>query len=184
VRAVPRLCEFYPGICLTTEEKARKNLSQGKENLSQVNKNLCQCTVHILPKHPNKHTVDVVRNKLKYFSCLSRWIWTFLFLRNLKFSNFLCISRLLAKPLAIFCPAMVGRHWYRKAKNTVYIYHSTWRQAFICNVAAVRWSLCDVLAFKRYPLNCKILPYIGYNWESCQEARDCRNKGRFRSANS
>ena len=29
VRAVPRLCEFYPGICLTTEEKARKNLSQG-----------------------------------------------------------------------------------------------------------------------------------------------------------
>ena len=27
-----RLCEFYPGICLTTEEKARKNLSQGKKN--------------------------------------------------------------------------------------------------------------------------------------------------------
>jgi hypothetical protein len=29
VRAVPRLCELYPGICLTTEEKARKNLSHG-----------------------------------------------------------------------------------------------------------------------------------------------------------
>jgi hypothetical protein len=29
VRAVPRLCRFYPGICLTTEEKSRKNLSQG-----------------------------------------------------------------------------------------------------------------------------------------------------------
>jgi len=28
VWAVPRLCEFYPGICLTAEEKARKNLSQ------------------------------------------------------------------------------------------------------------------------------------------------------------
>jgi hypothetical protein len=27
VLAVPRLCELYPGICLTTEEKARKNLS-------------------------------------------------------------------------------------------------------------------------------------------------------------
>jgi hypothetical protein len=27
VRAVPRLCELYPGICLTTEEKARKTLS-------------------------------------------------------------------------------------------------------------------------------------------------------------
>ena len=29
MRAVPHLCEFYPGICLTTEEKARKTLSQG-----------------------------------------------------------------------------------------------------------------------------------------------------------
>jgi len=31
VWAVPCLCEFYLGICLTTEEKARKNLSQGKK---------------------------------------------------------------------------------------------------------------------------------------------------------
>ena len=30
VRAVPGLCGLYPGNCLTTEEKARKNLSQGK----------------------------------------------------------------------------------------------------------------------------------------------------------
>jgi hypothetical protein len=29
VLAMPRLGELYPGICLTTEEKARKNLSQG-----------------------------------------------------------------------------------------------------------------------------------------------------------
>ena len=28
VRAVPHLCGFYPGICPTTEEEARKNLSQ------------------------------------------------------------------------------------------------------------------------------------------------------------
>jgi hypothetical protein len=33
VQTAARLCEFYPGICLTTEEKARKNISQGKENL-------------------------------------------------------------------------------------------------------------------------------------------------------
>jgi len=25
----PCLCELYPGICLTTEEKARKNFGQG-----------------------------------------------------------------------------------------------------------------------------------------------------------
>jgi len=28
---VPRLGEFYPGICLTTGEKARKNLTQVKK---------------------------------------------------------------------------------------------------------------------------------------------------------
>jgi len=53
VRAVPHLCEFYPGICLTTEEKARKNLSKVKKNLSQVKKNLSQSTEYILPKHPH-----------------------------------------------------------------------------------------------------------------------------------
>jgi hypothetical protein len=40
MRAVPYLCEFYSGICLTTEEKARKNLIQGMKSLSQVKKNL------------------------------------------------------------------------------------------------------------------------------------------------
>ena len=30
---MPRLCEFNPGICLTTEEKARKNLSQGSRRV-------------------------------------------------------------------------------------------------------------------------------------------------------
>jgi len=45
MRAVPRLCEFYPGICLTTKEKARKNLSQGKKKLSQFKKNLSHSTI-------------------------------------------------------------------------------------------------------------------------------------------
>jgi hypothetical protein len=33
VRAVSRLCELYPGICLTTEGKARKNISQGSRRV-------------------------------------------------------------------------------------------------------------------------------------------------------
>jgi hypothetical protein len=33
VRAVPRLGELYPDTCLTTEEKARKNLSQGSRTI-------------------------------------------------------------------------------------------------------------------------------------------------------
>jgi hypothetical protein len=33
---VPRLCEVYPGFCLTTEEKARKNLSQDVDVVAVV----------------------------------------------------------------------------------------------------------------------------------------------------
>jgi hypothetical protein len=65
VRALPHLREFYPGICLTTAEKARKNLSQGKINLSKVKKNFSQSTyyenIHTLqplppPTHTHTHT--------------------------------------------------------------------------------------------------------------------------------
>jgi hypothetical protein len=51
VRAVPRLCEFYPGICLTTEEKARKNLNQGKKNLSKVKKTSFKVQYAYYQKH-------------------------------------------------------------------------------------------------------------------------------------
>ena len=54
MRAVPRLCNFSPGFCLTTEEKARKNLSHGKKNLSQIKKNLSQST----EKPQSKYTVQ------------------------------------------------------------------------------------------------------------------------------
>jgi len=38
VRVVPRLCGLYPGICLTTEKKARENLDQGSHTKT-YNKN-------------------------------------------------------------------------------------------------------------------------------------------------
>jgi uncharacterized integral membrane protein len=34
----PVFCELYPGICLTTEEKARKTLSQGRKTSVRVEK--------------------------------------------------------------------------------------------------------------------------------------------------
>jgi len=34
VQTVPRVCELYPGICLTTEEKARKTLNQGSRRVA------------------------------------------------------------------------------------------------------------------------------------------------------
>ena len=36
LRNLPRLCEVYPIICLTIEEKARKNLSQGSRRMPVV----------------------------------------------------------------------------------------------------------------------------------------------------
>jgi hypothetical protein len=54
--AVPSLCELYPGICLTTEEKARKNLSQGSRRDS---KNAYYQDIHTLqnpPIHTHTHT--------------------------------------------------------------------------------------------------------------------------------
>jgi len=50
VRAVPSLCELYPGICLTTEEKARKNLSPD----TQISKILS--TSSLLKLLQTKHT--------------------------------------------------------------------------------------------------------------------------------
>ena len=63
---MPRLCEFYAGICLTTEEKTWKTLNQSKKNLSQVKKNLSQGTVYILPKHTHTHThTHTLQNNIK-----------------------------------------------------------------------------------------------------------------------
>jgi hypothetical protein len=48
-----RLCEFYAGICLTTEENARKNLSQGKKNVRVQSTNYQN--THTL-QNSHKHT--------------------------------------------------------------------------------------------------------------------------------
>jgi hypothetical protein len=52
VRAVSRLGELYPGICLTSEEKARKNLSQGSRTIR-------------MHKPNNKNTQITVLNRNK-----------------------------------------------------------------------------------------------------------------------
>ena len=61
MRAVPRLCEFYPGICLKTEEKAWENLSQGKKKPVRLIKTSVNVqytyyqNTHTL-QNPHKHT--------------------------------------------------------------------------------------------------------------------------------
>jgi hypothetical protein len=54
VRAVPRLCELYPGICLTTEEKSRKNLRVAEI----LNSDICHDEKALLCPNDNKiHTL-------------------------------------------------------------------------------------------------------------------------------
>jgi len=84
---MPRLCEFYPGICLTTEEKARKNPSQSKRNLSQGTKNLRvqytyyqnTHTLQNLHKHTHTnthtHTHPHINTHGHTFHTLPRMIW-------------------------------------------------------------------------------------------------------------
>jgi len=55
VRAVPRLCELYPGICLTTEEKARKNLSRCSRRVPAGTMKIHKHTMRI-HRHNNKNT--------------------------------------------------------------------------------------------------------------------------------
>jgi hypothetical protein len=55
VRAVARLGELHPGICLTTEEKARKNLSQGSRRVPVGTKKIHKHTIRI-QRPNNKNT--------------------------------------------------------------------------------------------------------------------------------
>ena len=61
VGAVPHLCGFYLGICLTTEEKGQKNLSQGSRRVVAG-------TMKI-----HKHTIRKRRNSNKNIYLLTPW---------------------------------------------------------------------------------------------------------------
>ena len=63
VRAVPRLCKLYPGICLTTEEKAPQNLSQGGRRVSAGMMKIHKHTIRI-HRHNNKNNITIKISKL------------------------------------------------------------------------------------------------------------------------
>ena len=57
-----RLCELYPGICLATEEKARKNLRQGSRRVPAGTMKIHKHTIRI-HTHNNKNTQITVLNR-------------------------------------------------------------------------------------------------------------------------
>jgi hypothetical protein len=69
------LCEFYPGICLTTEEKAWKNLSQGKKNL-RVQYTYYQKNTHERERERERERESIIQFFFLYgsvvcFKCIS-----------------------------------------------------------------------------------------------------------------
>ena len=104
VRAVPRLCELYPGICLTTEEKAWKNLSVRVENnpvslkvvlrfyLTSLQANtgvfslielISHCPIFVLIRHSTSGCIRLIITSLPYFLPANippgSHIWLFLY---------------------------------------------------------------------------------------------------------
>jgi len=63
---VPRLCGFYPGICLTTEEKAQKNLSQSGHSIP-FTPNKVACTTAIV--HYRAQARYLLRVQTACFNC-------------------------------------------------------------------------------------------------------------------
>ena len=56
MRAVPHLCEFYPNICLTTGEKARKNSSQGNWRVTVYMLHITKTPTHYKSTQTHTHT--------------------------------------------------------------------------------------------------------------------------------
>jgi hypothetical protein len=83
VRAVPRLCELHPDIYLTTEEKARKNLSQGSrrvpfgtmKTIVGVERDCCAYLV-IMTKHKFSSVISGFRRKVDEICALLGYFGT------------------------------------------------------------------------------------------------------------
>ena len=60
MRTVPRLCEVYPDICLTTEGKARKNLSQGSRRVLVYILHITNTPTQL--QYPHIHTPTLLQN--------------------------------------------------------------------------------------------------------------------------
>jgi hypothetical protein len=81
MRAVPRLCELYPGICLATEEKAWKNLSQGNHRMpvgTMKTRYYVSVADNITNSNQANNTIDDLHKKdpLNYLYSAFQWPFT------------------------------------------------------------------------------------------------------------
>jgi hypothetical protein len=70
VQTVLRLCRFYPGICITTEDKARKNLSQSSHTI----RTLWEYNTHTIAITLEKYSSKLCNDGLLTETCRSNLI--------------------------------------------------------------------------------------------------------------
>jgi hypothetical protein len=81
VLAVPRLCELYPGICLRTEVKPRKNLRQGSRRDPAGTMKIHNHTI-IINRH-NKYINYSIKQEYNYIHWIQPYIQWVLILQEL-----------------------------------------------------------------------------------------------------
>jgi len=70
VRAVPRLCDFYPGVCLTTEEKARETSVRVRKTSVRLRKTSVIVQYRYYQKTPTHDGTSNVRSAtFRSFDC-------------------------------------------------------------------------------------------------------------------
>jgi hypothetical protein len=120
VRAVPRLYEFYPVICLTTEAKARKNLNQGS-----IHKHTIRIHIHnntntkITLSNRNKTIYTLIKIEPKDYEGMHSRIQTYIskscFKVTTHMNKYVCILHVIVQ---ICCPLYIC---YKNTKCTVCI---------------------------------------------------------------
>ena len=63
---VPRLCGLYTGICLTTEEKVRENLSQGSRRVPAGTMKIYKHTIRIHRHNNKKYLNYIIKQKYSH----------------------------------------------------------------------------------------------------------------------
>jgi len=114
VWAVPHLCGFYPGICLTTEEKVRKNLNQGSRRVPAGTMKIHKHTIRIR-RHNNKNTKITVLNSYKiiyYILCMYNYI-----IQNKKWycctKSGDCVSNVCRRVMLHVCNHLRSSSWFQ-----------------------------------------------------------------------
>jgi len=150
------LCGVYPGICLTTEEKARKNLSQGsrkvpsgtwKQNIQNRtyitirihkhnNKNYINQTVQKHSKYKDTHYQNTHKPKRwkkniqtqerKYVGKLEK-IAQWVTSMNILLTRHYSVYQIEAEEMGRACSM------YRWKRNTWTVYWKAWRKQTFCN---------------------------------------------------